>query len=153
LRRVIFDHNVPVPLERFLRACEVHLAEEMGWARLKNGQLLDAAKVPTSMQSNPERCYLWEVRAGQSFGSWTGCNVWVPTSPVLRRGDEHPAGKRIQFTIHVIGPPTRHKQQEPKGGVRNAGIALSLIGFFGTGSKYAPARRRFCATRSVTVTC
>ena len=44
MRRVLFDHNVPGPLKRFLRACEVHFAEEMGWATLKNGQLLDAAE-------------------------------------------------------------------------------------------------------------
>jgi hypothetical protein len=44
LKRVLFDHNVPGPLERFFRNYDVHLADEMGWAKLKNGQLLDAAE-------------------------------------------------------------------------------------------------------------
>jgi hypothetical protein len=44
LRRVLFDHNVPSPLARFLRAYEIKLADEMGWATFQNGQLLSAAE-------------------------------------------------------------------------------------------------------------
>ncbi len=44
MKRVLFDHNVPGPLERFLRAYHVQKADEMGWAKLKNGNLLDAAE-------------------------------------------------------------------------------------------------------------
>lgn len=42
--KILFDHNVPAPLERFLRKHEVAFADRMGWATLKNGELLDAAE-------------------------------------------------------------------------------------------------------------
>ncbi|MDQ2776037.1 MAG: hypothetical protein M3Y57_14140 [Acidobacteriota bacterium] len=44
MRRVLFDQNVPRPLRRLLTACEVKVADEMGWSRTKNGLLLDAAE-------------------------------------------------------------------------------------------------------------
>jgi len=44
LKRVLFDQNVPRPLRRFLKACDVKVADEMGWSRTKNGLLLDAAE-------------------------------------------------------------------------------------------------------------
>jgi hypothetical protein len=42
--KVLFDHNVPSPLARYLRAHYVKLADEIGWARISNGKLLDAAE-------------------------------------------------------------------------------------------------------------
>ena len=42
--RVLFDHNVPHKLRRFLTAYDVQTAEEMGWAELKNGELLSIAQ-------------------------------------------------------------------------------------------------------------
>lgn len=42
--RVLFDHCVPKPLRRHLTDHEVKTAYEMGWERLKNGKLLDAAQ-------------------------------------------------------------------------------------------------------------
>lgn len=42
--KVLFDHNVPAPLERFLPGHEVTLADQRGWAKLKHGELLDAAE-------------------------------------------------------------------------------------------------------------
>ena len=44
MRRVLFDHNVPSPLARFLWEYEIKLADEMGWATLQNGQPLSAAE-------------------------------------------------------------------------------------------------------------
>ncbi len=41
--RLLFDHNVPAPLRRYL-AHEVVLADEMGWGALTNGLLLAAAE-------------------------------------------------------------------------------------------------------------
>ena len=41
---MLFDHNVPSPLERYFRAHEVGLADALGWAKLKNGELLTAAE-------------------------------------------------------------------------------------------------------------
>jgi len=42
--RILFDHNVPVPLRYSLRNCAVETAAEHGWHRLTNGELLDAAE-------------------------------------------------------------------------------------------------------------
>jgi predicted nuclease of predicted toxin-antitoxin system len=42
--KVLFDHNVPHKLRRFLPSHEVSTADEMGWAELENGQLLQAAQ-------------------------------------------------------------------------------------------------------------
>jgi predicted nuclease of predicted toxin-antitoxin system len=42
--KVLFDHNVPHKIRRFLEGHEVSLAEEMGWAELENGELLRAAE-------------------------------------------------------------------------------------------------------------
>jgi hypothetical protein len=44
LRRVLFDHNLPSPLASSLKAFDIKLADEMGWAKFQNGQLLSAAE-------------------------------------------------------------------------------------------------------------
>jgi hypothetical protein len=42
--KVLFDQNVPRPLAGFLFAHDVTRADELGWSRLKNGDLLNAAE-------------------------------------------------------------------------------------------------------------
>jgi hypothetical protein len=42
--RILFDQGTPVPLRHYLGQHNVATAEEMGWSRLSNGQLLDAAE-------------------------------------------------------------------------------------------------------------
>jgi len=42
--RVLFDQNTPAPLRQFLTQHEVTTAYELGWSRLKNGALLEAAE-------------------------------------------------------------------------------------------------------------
>jgi len=42
--RILFDKNVPYPLLRYLAKHDVRAAEELGWARLVNGDLLRAAE-------------------------------------------------------------------------------------------------------------
>ncbi len=42
--KVLFDHNVPRKLRRFLPGHEIRTADEMGWAELSNGRLLSAAE-------------------------------------------------------------------------------------------------------------
>jgi hypothetical protein len=41
---VLLDHNVPRPVRRLLAGHEVRTTAEMGWDRLTNGELLDAAE-------------------------------------------------------------------------------------------------------------
>ncbi len=42
--KILFDHNVPYGLRKFLVGHEVSLANEMGWAEVSNGILLRAAE-------------------------------------------------------------------------------------------------------------
>jgi len=42
--RILFDQGVPAPLRRYFSKPEVIVAAELGWSRLTNGQLLDAAE-------------------------------------------------------------------------------------------------------------
>jgi hypothetical protein len=42
--RILFDKNVPYPLLRLLAEHDVRTAEELGWSRLINGDLLRAAE-------------------------------------------------------------------------------------------------------------
>ncbi len=42
--RILFDHNVPRPLRRYLTEHTVDTAHEKGWAELRNGDLLNNAE-------------------------------------------------------------------------------------------------------------
>lgn len=42
--RILFDQGIPVPLRKYLTAHIVETAFERGWARLQNGELLQAAE-------------------------------------------------------------------------------------------------------------
>ncbi len=42
--RILFDQGTPVPLRGLLTQHQVSTAYELGWARLTNGNLLDAAE-------------------------------------------------------------------------------------------------------------
>ncbi len=42
--RILFDHDVPAPLRRYLSGHHVDTAGERGWERLDNGDLLDQAE-------------------------------------------------------------------------------------------------------------
>ena len=44
MRRVLLDHCVPRSFRNLLIGCAVSTANEMSWAELKNGELLDAAE-------------------------------------------------------------------------------------------------------------
>jgi len=42
--KVLFDQGTPVPLRRYLHPHVVDTANERGWSRLQNGDLLDRAE-------------------------------------------------------------------------------------------------------------
>jgi hypothetical protein len=46
--RVLFDQGTPEPLRHSLTQHETATAFERGWSKLKNGELLDAAKLKPS---------------------------------------------------------------------------------------------------------
>ncbi|MCY4560194.1 MAG: DUF5615 family PIN-like protein [Chloroflexi bacterium] len=41
--KILFDHCTPRPLRRFLASHNVTTADQHGWSRLRNGDLLNAA--------------------------------------------------------------------------------------------------------------
>ena len=42
--KILFDHNTPRPLRRYLTEHSVDTAREKGWAEFRNGNLLDNAE-------------------------------------------------------------------------------------------------------------
>ncbi len=42
--RILFDKNVPYPLLRYIEKHDVRTAEDLGWSRLVNGDLLRAGE-------------------------------------------------------------------------------------------------------------
>ena len=42
--RILFDHDTPRPLRRYLTGHAVDTANERGWAEIRNGTLLDNAE-------------------------------------------------------------------------------------------------------------
>ena len=42
--KILFDHDTPRPLRRFLTDHTIATADEMGWATIRNGTLLDNAE-------------------------------------------------------------------------------------------------------------
>ena len=42
--RILFDHNVPAPLRRYLSGHQIDTARERGWEALSNGSLLTEAE-------------------------------------------------------------------------------------------------------------
>jgi hypothetical protein len=42
--KVLFDQNLPRPLQRYLTAHDVKRADELGWSELTNGDLLRSAE-------------------------------------------------------------------------------------------------------------
>jgi len=42
--RILLDENIPIGLRSLLAAFDVRTADEMGWAGITNGRLLDAAE-------------------------------------------------------------------------------------------------------------
>ncbi len=42
--RILFDVNIPEPLRRYLAEHTVDTADEKGWARIRNGNLLENAE-------------------------------------------------------------------------------------------------------------
>jgi hypothetical protein len=44
MRRILLDESAPVGLKGFLQGHYVQTADDMGWAGISNGRLLDAAE-------------------------------------------------------------------------------------------------------------
>jgi len=85
--RILFDHNVPVPLRYSFRNWPVETAGERGWQRLANGELLDAAEAEgfdillTADKGFQHQLNLSDRRIGiviLSRGNWPDVKLNIP---------------------------------------------------------------------------
>ena len=60
---VLFDQGTPVPLRRYLHPHVVDTADELGWSRLQNGDLLDQAELNKLGKSLAERARITQITA------------------------------------------------------------------------------------------
>lgn len=84
--RILFDHNVPVPLRHALSGHTVSTAAELGWDRLSNGRLLVAAdEAAFEVMVTSDKGFLYEQNlAGRrialvvlSRGNWPDVRLQV----------------------------------------------------------------------------
>jgi predicted nuclease of predicted toxin-antitoxin system len=85
--RILFDHNIPLPLRYSLRNHAVEAAGERGWQRLTNGELLDVAEAEgfdillTADKGFQHELSLRDRRTGiviLSRGNWPDVKVNIP---------------------------------------------------------------------------
>jgi len=83
--RILFDQGTPAPLRRYLVNHEVKTAAEMGWSRLTNGQLLDAAEDSFDLLITTDQ----QLRQQQNLASRRLAIVVLPTTSWPRLEPNH----------------------------------------------------------------
>lgn len=98
--RILFDHNVPAPLARCLTGHEIGVAKRLGWDRMVNGHLLDAAEkagFELLMTADKNMYYQQDFRDRQIALIVIGNPSW----PILRNHLD-----LVVEAIHASGPGT-----------------------------------------------
>ena len=69
--KVLFDQGTPVPLRRSLPGHTVDTAFELGWATLRNGDLLNRASALARLAVSRQPCFDFALRrcSGQAHAS------------------------------------------------------------------------------------
>ena len=60
--RILFDQGVPLPLRGFLTGHQVETAFRMGWAELKNGDLLNQAETKFDLVVTTDKNWKYQQR-------------------------------------------------------------------------------------------
>jgi hypothetical protein len=89
--KILFDQGTPVPLAAILVGHEVKTAYELGWARLKNGELLSAAEGKFDLLITTDRNIRYQQNlTGRSLAvlvlpttSWPRLQAMLPEDIVL----------------------------------------------------------------------
>jgi hypothetical protein len=83
--RILFDQGTPAPLRKYLVNHEVKTAAEMGWSRLTNGQLLDAAEDTFDLLITTDQ----QLREQQNLAGRKLAILVLPTTSWLRLEPSH----------------------------------------------------------------
>ena len=92
--RILFDHNVPVPLRYSLTEHEVATTADQGWDRLTNGKLLSAAE---------EAGFDMLLTADKGFQHQHNLTNRRIRIVVLRRGNWPDVKKVIPLIVDAVG--------------------------------------------------
>ena len=100
--RILFDQGTPVPLKQHLPGHQIQTAFEMGWARLTNGELLEAAKKQFDALVTTDR----NLRHQQSLVGRKFAILVLPTTswPKLRDRTEE-----ISAALEALKPGEYHE--------------------------------------------
>ena len=81
--KILFDQGTPAPLRRMLTGHEVSPAFEMGWERLRNGELLASAEAGFDLLITADK----NLRYQQNLSGRRLAILVLPTTswPVLRK--------------------------------------------------------------------
>ena len=85
--RILFDQGTPAPLRKYLVNHEVKTAAEMGWSRLTNGQLLDAADQTFDLLITTDQ----QLRAQQNLAARKLAILVLPTTSWFTLEPNHAA--------------------------------------------------------------
>ncbi|HEX3094335.1 MAG TPA: DUF5615 family PIN-like protein, partial [Candidatus Angelobacter sp.] len=116
LLRVLFDKNVPYGARHFLSSHQVETVEDRGWARISNGELLQAAEAAgfEVVVTADQNIVYQQTLEGQKIALVVlGSNIW----PIVRN---HGTAIRERVNAAVAGsyafiemPPPSKRQSTP----------------------------------------
>jgi hypothetical protein len=98
--KVLFDNNIPLPLRRFLPGHQVSAAYELGWHRLRNGDLLAVAETSgfeVMVTADQTLRYEQELTGRTIAIIALGSNFW----PVVKEGTAE-----IAAALNAVTPGT-----------------------------------------------
>ena len=114
--RVLFDKNVPYGARHFLSSHQVETVEDRGWARISNGELLqaaEAARFDVVVTADQNIVYQQTLEGRKIALVVLGSNIW----PIVRN---HETVIRERVNAAVAGsyvfiemPPPSKRQSTP----------------------------------------
>ena len=112
--RILLDQNIPFGVRSILAAHDVRTAFQMGWARLSNGDLLDAAERDgfEALLTSDQNMVFQQNLAGRSIAVVVlSTNFWplIRSQPqTLRRAVANASPGT--FTVATFGRPRRSRR-------------------------------------------
>lgn len=95
--RILFDQGVPLPLREFLTGHEITTAHAMGWAALKNGDLLNHAENEFDLIITTDKNWKYQQRV-------TGRRISIAILPTTNWPELRPHGNEIAQAVTGLKP-------------------------------------------------